>query len=117
RVAPFHEGGGLRGHPHDRPCHRAALAHGLAADIHHARAAGLVDVREAVYAGTAERCAATIRSRTACSSPRRSRSTGSGSPFTIDSKKTLRSWYVGSVALAHPRASFSSTASRAYGSP
>lgn len=36
--------------------------------------------------------AASISSRTASSSPRRSSSTGSGSPLTIDSKKRLRSW-------------------------
>ena len=61
--------------------------------------------------------AAASSSRTARSSPRRSSSIGSGSPFTIDSKNTLRSWYVANVSLAQARMSFSSSARRAYGSP
>src|SRR5262249_42450543 len=67
--------------------------------------------------GARSRCARAISSRTACSSPLRRSDTGSGSPPTIPSKNSLRSWYVGSVSLAQPRTSFSSTASLAYGSP
>ena len=78
-----------------------ALAAGLLGRLHEHRllpgervpddVAG-VHRRGCSQAGWAVRCAAAIRSRTACSSPCRSSSTGSGSPFTIDSKKTLRSW-------------------------
>ena len=48
--------------------------------------------RVAAYAGACVRCAAAIRSSTACSSPARISPIGSGSPLTIDSKKALRSW-------------------------
>jgi hypothetical protein len=51
--------------------------------------------RAAVDQTTADECArwaAAITSRTAPSSPSRSRSTGSGCPFTIPSKNALRSW-------------------------
>ena len=46
---------------------------------------------QAATPASARRTAAASRSRTAASSPARSSSTGSGWPFTIDSKKTLRS--------------------------
>ena len=47
---------------------------------------------QAVAAGVWVRWAAAMRSRTAASSPARSSSIGSGSPLTMPSKKTLRSW-------------------------
>jgi hypothetical protein len=45
-----------------------------------------------VYAGIAEDCAAAMRSRTACVSPERRSAIGSGSPLTMPSKNSLRSW-------------------------
>src|SRR2546422_5178360 len=91
RIPACDERRRLGGHPDHRSGHGTPLADGLAAYVDHPRAPVLVYVREAVYAGTAVRCAAAMRSRTACSSPAPSSSTGSGSPLTIDSKNTLRS--------------------------
>ena len=62
------------------------------------------------------RSAAAWRSATSRSTPSRSparrSAIGSGSPFTIASKKSRRSPKVGRVAFAHPRASFRIAASR-----
>src|SRR5205085_30261 len=54
--------------------------------------AGQLERGHGAQAGACVPCAAAIRSRTACSSPRRSSSTGSGSPLTMPSKNALRSW-------------------------
>src|SRR5436190_12466853 len=116
RVAGGHGGGGLRRHPDDRLRDGAPVGDLLARDVDHAGTAGVVEVGEAGAGGrvlgspvrgvraaaalasgvgqgvATESCAAAMRSRTACSSPWRSSSTGSGSPLTIPSKKSLRSW-------------------------
>src|SRR3954467_5642772 len=81
----------LRLHPDDALGHGVAGGDVLAADVDHAGAARLVDVAQAGD-GTVAAWTAAIRSRTACSSPWRRSSIGSGSPLTIVSKKSLRSW-------------------------
>src|SRR4051794_8182324 len=93
RVAALDGRGGLRRHAYDGAGDGAALGDLLGADVHHPGAPGLVEVGEVAHqAGTAVRWAAAMRSRTACSSPARSSSTGSGSPLTMPSKNALRSW-------------------------
>src|SRR3954451_13297370 len=117
RVAGRHLRGGLRAHPDDGASDRAAVARRLVADGDHASGALRVEVGELAHAGAAEVCAAAMMSRTACVSPARSSAIGSGSPLTMPSKNSLRSWYVGSVPFAHPRTSLSITARVAYSSP
>src|SRR4051812_24989598 len=115
RVARRDDGRRLGGHPHDRLRDGAPVGHLLARDVDHAGTAGVVEVGEAggaarvlgspvtgVRADSAlapgvvqvetDSCAEAMRSRTARSSPWRSNSTGSGSPLTMPSKKSLRSW-------------------------
>ena len=83
--------GGLGPHAHERLRDRAALRDRLAAHVDHPRLAAVVEVGELAHQ-TAACCAARMRSTTACSSPARSSSIGSGSPLTMPSKNSLRSW-------------------------
>ena len=104
RVTACDRRGGIGRHAHDGARDRAPVRHLLGAHVDHPGAPGLVEVRQLPLGShapsvppLAQACAcvlwaAAIRSRTASSSPRRRSSTGSGSPFTIDSKKSLRSW-------------------------
>jgi len=93
RIAGENLGRGLGRDPHHSPRHRPPLGSGLLAHVDHPGAARGIQMGEVAHraAGALKRCASAIRSRTACTSPSRSSSIGSGSPLTIDSKNTLRS--------------------------
>ena len=93
RVAGRHALGGRRGHAHDRAGHGAPGADLLGADVDHPRGALGVEVGELAHqAGATALRAPSMSSRTACRSPARSSAIGSGSPLTIPSKNSLRSW-------------------------